>query len=187
MKTNDLPSFPPGRFLLLVTPTSMLNVLFEMVAHMALRGPLYVLDGGNIFQGYGLARTLRRQSGCDPVLSEEALQRVLLSRVFTCYQMEAMLNGETLAPHPLLALDLLSTFCDQSVRAAERRRLLHICIQRLNHLSQHVPVAVWVRQRSAVPPEALAFLEILQNAAGRVWYPERPRVLPVKQLPLLPV
>jgi hypothetical protein len=168
--------------LLFIAPTALSSVLFEMVARLALRGPLYVLDGGNSFQGYPLARSLRRQTAD----VAGAMRQVLLSRAFTCYQVAALLCDEPLAQHPVLVLDFLSTFYDQGVRIAERRRLLHTCLRRLKGLSQRAPVAVWVRQRQVIPAEALDFLEIVQAAAGQVWRPERQPVGEPRQPALLP-
>lgn len=213
MDTNLLPSPVSGRILLLVAPDSLASDLFEMVARLALQSSLYILDGGNTFQGYSLARALHRYTHdiAGP------MQRVMLSRAFTCYQMlalfESLLAGRDFAPHslrptapehglpcplrpaapehglpcPVLVLDFLGIFYDQDVRMPERRRLLRGCIQRLQTLARRTPVAVWVRQRSAVPQEALGFLDIVRNAAGQVWYPPRHAVLPaLKQAALFP-
>lgn len=187
MNTHLLPSPTLGRILLLVSPDPLAGELFAMVAHLALQGPLYVLDGGNTFQGYALARALRRQTS-DIV---EPMQRVLLSRAFTCYQVAAlfdtMLPGQDLRRYPVLVLDFLATFYDQDVRVPERRRLLRGCIRRLEALARRVPVAVWVRQRSVVPQEAISFLEMVQDAAGQTWYPSRRPVPPVlRQAALFP-
>lgn len=166
---NTLPALISGRILLLVTPYSGMEPLLELVARVAVQNPIYVLDGGNTFQGYRLAQIIRRQTAD----YEAALSRVMLSRAFTCYQMAAVLAEGAFEPHPLLVLDFLATFYDQSVRAAERRRLLRVCITHLKRLSRKAPIAIWVRQRSAVPEEALEFLNILEAAAGQVWMPER--------------
>lgn len=182
MKTQLIPSPTCGQILLLITPDSLTRVLFEMVARLALRGPLYVLDGGNTFQGYPLARALRRQTAD----IAGVMQQVLLSRAFTCYQMAALLGEEPLAPHPVLVLDFLATFYDQGVRIAERRRLLLTCLQQLKRLSQNAPVAVWVRQRGVIPQEALGLLEIVQASADQVWRPERLPAVSLSQPALLP-
>lgn len=177
----SLPAPASGHILLLVSPSATLPALFEMVARLAQHGELFVLDGGNIFQGYGLAAALRRQHAD----VAQCLQHVMLSRTFTCYQVAALLEEDQLAGKPVLALDFLSTFYDQDIRIAERRRLLLHCIRRLQMLARTMPVAVWVRQRSVVPEESLAFLEILQRAAGRVWYPPRAPALPGVRQPAL--
>jgi hypothetical protein len=177
MNTPTLPSPVFGQVLLLVAPDTMLESLFEMVARLALQGPLYVLDAGNSFQGYPLARALRRQ-GADIAAP---LQQTLLARVFTCYQLAALLEESAFKPQPILLLDFLSTFYDQGVRLADRKRLLHGCLRQLQAISRRAPVVVWVRQRAAIPKEALGFLETVQRAAGQVWSPPRRPVLPVMQ------
>jgi hypothetical protein len=166
MNTN-LPIPFSGRILLLVTPAAGIEPVFEMVARLVERSPLYILDGGNIFQGYQLARILRRRTPDYAAL----LAQVLLSRVFTCYQMAALLSESTFVGQPVLMLDFLATFYDQNVRLADRRRLLRLCLAQLKRLSQQAPVAVWVRQRSLVPEEALDFLDEVQAAAGHIWAP----------------
>lgn len=181
MNTPSLPSPVSGRILLLVSPASTLPDLFDLVARLALQGSVCVFDGGNTFQGYLLARSLRRQVP-DPTAP---LQRVLLSRVFTCYQMAALLDSESFPAHPILLLDFLATFYDQSVRVAERRRLLRGCLRRLREISRRTPVAIWVQQRQVIPEEALSFLDLVQSAAGQVWYPPRRPALPVAQQPAL--
>lgn len=178
MDTPLLPSPTPGRILLVTAPITALEPLFEMAARLALQGPLFVVDGGNTFQGYPLARALRRRVD-DPT---PILARITLSRVFTCYQMEALLCGASLAApeagsRPILVLDLLATFYDQGVRIADRRRLLALCLQRLCALSRSAPVIVWARQRSVIPAEAVNFLDAVRAAvhaaAGQVWAPHQ--------------
>jgi hypothetical protein len=62
MKTNMIPYPVSGRILLLVSPVSTLNTLFDLIARLALQNNLYILDGGNAFQGYTLASALRRRT-----------------------------------------------------------------------------------------------------------------------------
>ncbi len=187
---NRLPAPNQGQILLLIAPDVESEHLFELIARLSLHGPLFVLDGGNTFQGYRLASLLRHRT---PDF-QEALKRITLSRVFTCYQMAALLSGET-APAtgalahegmPLLALDLLATFYDQGVRIADRRRLLKACLARLSCLSRRAPVAVWVRQRDLVPPEGLEFLDLVVAASGQLWVPQKNSLPRWKQGGLLP-
>jgi hypothetical protein len=170
METKTLPPPACGQMLLVVTPAASLGTLFEMAARMALAGPLIVFDGGNCFQGYGLARSLRRQLDDSEAL-DRALHNVLLSRVFTCYQMETLLSEGDFESAPILVLDFLATFYDQGVRVADRRRLLELCLGRLQAISKRAPVAVWVRQRPVIPQEGLSFLDQVRAAAGQVFSP----------------
>ena len=61
--------------------------MLELAARLALTGELRVLDGGNRFNVYPVARIIRRYS---PELTA-ALARIRLARAFTCYQAAAML------------------------------------------------------------------------------------------------
>ncbi len=117
--------------------------MLELAARLALSGELRVLDGGNRFNVYPVARTIRRYS---PELTA-ALARIRLARAFTCYQAAAMLAEMPAEPRPLLVIDLLATFYDESVNLNESRRLLAGCIPHLQRLSRCAPVVV-----SAKPP-----------------------------------
>lgn len=170
----------------MVAPSATLATLFDRLAQLALQGPVNVVDAGNVFQGYTLSRALCRYS--NPQLAQSALQRVMLSRVFTCYQMRTLLIGENLTGHPLLVLDFLSTFYDQSVHSKERRRLLQACIQRLQVISQCTLVAIWVQQRTVIPEDSLPFIQMLVDATGgNTWHAAPLPVASPKQLTLFPV
>jgi hypothetical protein len=108
----------------------------------------------------------------------------MLSRVFTCYQMSALLSEEDFGPAPVLVFDFLATFYDQNVRVADRKRLLSGCLAHLAQLSRRAPVVLWVKQRSAIPQEALAFLDVVRAAAGQVWSPAPARAVRWRQADL---
>ncbi len=69
-----------------------------------------VIDGGNRFDAYALSRELRQRT----VEVYAALNQVILSRVFTCYQMTATLSQLPLDGTPVVILDLLGTFLDEA-------------------------------------------------------------------------
>ena len=64
-------------------------IQFEgLIAELALRGPVTVLDGGNCFPAYRIAQFIRSKS-----LQVEAIsRRIFMQRAFTCYQMEAVIT-----------------------------------------------------------------------------------------------
>jgi len=96
--------------------------MLELAARLAALGSLRVLDGGNQFNPLPVARTLRSLT----LQLEPALAGIRISRAFTCYQALALLEQETLPNRPVLVLDLLSTFYDESVPLSEARRLLGV-------------------------------------------------------------
>jgi hypothetical protein len=78
-----------------------------------------------------------------PRTLKQALARIYLARAFTCYQMLTLLSETPAIPRqPTLALDLLATFYDESVRATDALHLLENCLADLRRLSAHAPVVV---------------------------------------------
>jgi hypothetical protein len=142
-------------------------IMLDLIARLACRGPLRLLDGGNCFDVYrcnqAIARVLQGQKG----QLSDVLERIQLARAFTCYQMVALLKQTSARPVPTLVLDLLSTFYDESVPAVESRRLLQTCIAQLQRLNNRAPVAISVRP--GLPGSRPEELEALQSAASQVW------------------
>ena len=182
-----IPAPDAGQILLVITPYVGGQSVFELVARLALQGELEVVDGGNTFNAYHVVHTLCRQTQA----YAQAMARIRLSRVFTCYQMATLLaelEGQPRSGAPLLALDFLSTFADQNVAAAERRRLLKACLGRLRRLASGGPVGLWVRARTVAPEEMDEFIRLVTQAAGRVWRldhlppagPQQPGLFPVE-------
>jgi hypothetical protein len=87
---NTLPDPTSGRLLLVLAPHAAAEAMLALTAHLARRGPLRVLDGGNRFNVYRVARFLRPQSGAD---LSGALERIQVARAFTCYQMLGLLQA----------------------------------------------------------------------------------------------
>lgn len=143
----------------LVAPLAARDAMLDLAAKLSLAGPLRVLDGGNLFNAYRVARAVRRQTA----LLEDALNGIRLSRAFTCYQMLALLAETPPGATPVLVLDLLCTFYDESVPLAETRRLLDLALSHLRRLAQHAPVVVSTRPPAQSGRERLALLDRLQE------------------------
>jgi hypothetical protein len=172
--------------------------MLELAARLACRGPVSVLDGGDRFQAHMVARSIRRYLPSGAGLTA-ALERTLLARAFTCYQMLTLLDeypdvpgrpsteealpapgpeAEALPPAcpllpPTLVLDLLATFYDENVSLIESRRLLELCIKHLNRLAARAPLAVSIR-----PPrprsDRLVLVERLEAETPQVYRLEPP-------------
>lgn len=166
----------PDLHLLLVPRPLRRGILTALTVRLALAGPLRVLDGGNGFDAYRLARELRRQT----LQWRAALERLTIARAFTCYQVVALLAGTADASHPALALDLLATFYDESVPLDERRRLLGESLTHLRRLSRQAPVIASAelppclqgRGAGATIPqgsEGDGLLAMLLDATDQVW------------------
>ncbi len=153
--------------------------LMSMLAVLAQRGRVLVVDGGNCFDAYALARALRQRT---PQV-QAALNSVLLSRAFTCYQTVAMLADLPVDGTPVIVLDMLSTFLDENVRFAKRLRLLEESLNLLRSISQGAPVAVWARTRSSLNDENQQLLAPLLESAQDIWELQAPEI-PTHQLRL---
>jgi hypothetical protein len=165
----ELTDIRPGRWALLVLARGMHKPLLSNLFRLAERGPLTVLDGGNRFNAYLVARGAHGRT--------ELLERITVSRAFTCYQMLTLLETTHSLPIPILALDLLNTFYDESVRVNERRRLLESCIAHLDRLGRLAGGAVTVHPPAVPSPAAIEFVQMLQSHAADIWLP--PPALPV--------
>jgi len=167
-----------NRLMVLTAPHAASKLMLELAARLSITGELRVLDGGNRFNVYPVARAARRHTHDLSV----ALARIRLARAFTCYQMLAMLAETPADGLPVLVIDLLATFYDDNVRLEESQRLLGQCIPHLQRLSQNAPVVVSAKPPAPLCAEKGVLAEALQAASGAVWQLEP---LPAPKIPTL--
>jgi hypothetical protein len=184
-----LPLLEPqtGGWLLLVGPSRLLNTgLLQAIARLPalerqaqvspseppgeMPAGVRVLDGGNRFNAYTVARIARGRP--------EVLNRITVSRAFTCHQVLALLESTAAGPAPFVVLDLLRTFYDESVPAGERKRLLRACMAQLERLEQAAGGLVSVHPPAIASPGAVELLRLLQQAAQSTYFVQNPPALP---------
>jgi len=140
--------------------------LLDLAARLALHGQVYLLDCGNRSNMYHVARALRPLTR-DPA---SALKNIHLSRAFTCYQAFALLGKVQLYTGiPVLVLDFLSTFLDESVHAEECAFLFEKTLKRVLRVSQFVPVVVSVKPLLSISAERAGLLTQLKEQAVHFW------------------
>lgn len=145
------------------TPTHQLLGMFTWLAS---RGATpIVFDGGNRFDGYFVARMARRMAP----QPEIALGRLRLSRAFTCYQLAQLIEEAEASLSPVLILDLLNTFYDESIPLRDVERLLTQVISHLKRLAAVGPVIVGAREPKSMVQDRWKLLEQLQIAADVTW------------------
>lgn len=156
--------------------------LLELSAHLALRGPLLLLDCGNRANPLPLARHLRRLTP-DPL---RAMGNIQVARAFTCFQVKALLEQVAFFPaqQPLMILELLATFYDESVSYAEGHRLLEQSLHCVRHVCRAAPVLISARHPPADFPERGVFVDMLCSIADQYWLEEKPAPRPPAQPPL---
>ena len=145
---NVLLDLVPPQLAILIVPSRATSLLLDLAAELAARGPLLVLDGGNRFNAYPVARRLSDST---------ALERLQVARAFTCFQMQALLETTGTEGPALLVLDPLATFNDENVPASERQYTFRRCVAELARLSRRRPVGIGLLNR----PDPLGLVEYL--------------------------
>ncbi|MBI9043951.1 MAG: hypothetical protein JEZ06_05675 [Anaerolineaceae bacterium] len=151
------------QLLFILDPHAAREQILKLTAHLAMQSEVTVLDGGNQFNAYTVAKSIRRRSR----QLYEAMERINISRAFSCYQMVTMLKRVKPAGTPIVVLDLMATFYDENIALEESKRLLRTAGECLQSLSE-VPVVVGLR-----PPrhshDRLELLEIIQSYDAMFW------------------
>ncbi|MEP0807252.1 MAG: hypothetical protein HRF47_17355 [Chloroflexota bacterium] len=161
-----LPVLQTGRLIALFAPHAAREESMALIAELALRGAVTVLDGGNRFMPYRVAQLLRRKTLDIASVSKH----VVLRRAFTCYEMNSLLADTPAFPQPYVILDLLHTFYDDHVPIREADRLLKSCLGQIHRLRLSAPVVVTLAPSLA---EGRAFLiEQVCASADEVFTPE---------------
>jgi hypothetical protein len=134
-----LPSLKNSSLVVSLVPhTRQVTIIPDLIAELALHGPVTVLDGGNCFPAYRIAQLIRRKS-----LQVDAIsKRIFVRRAFTCYQVVNLLESTPALAQPHVILNLLSTFQDDQVRPDEASRLLALCLTHIERLRLYAPVAI---------------------------------------------
>ena len=154
----------PGLFLL-IGPRNPNRRLLAAAVRLAYAGqPVRVIDGCNSFDGYFAARLARRLSP-EPA---RLLNRITLSRAFTCFQLAQRISQGGGAG-PLIVLGMLETFYDESVPLAEVKRLLAESLRGLRRWARSAPVIVGAGEPQGPQVERRRLLDLLRGAADRVY------------------
>jgi len=158
---------PRNQLVVLAVPRYRVRDIFALMVDVALTGSVRVVDGGNLFNVLTLNRAIRRKTE----RMEEVLGRTYISRAFTCYQMEAMLQSVGEYHCPVFVLDLLYTFYDESVDDAQSRRLLAGALGHLRQVSAVSPVLVGLFPPAKIDKRPF-LMDMVLDAANAAWQPE---------------
>ncbi len=122
-----LPSPTTAQGLVVLTgPDACLTVGLLLALQVEIeRRPLLVIDGANAFDPY-LISTIARRIGLAP---GRLLRQIRISRVFTCYQLEALLDErlprvrERFDPYALFLSGPLEALLDEEIHTGEAARV----------------------------------------------------------------
>jgi len=134
-------------------------------------------------EGHPEGGTPEEHPGRDPY---DILDRMHLSRAFTCFQLAELIENAPAGPEPLFVLDLLATFYDESVPLRDSERLLATTLTHLRRLAAVGPVIVGGREPQTLVKERWLLLDQLQAAADAAWMLRLPAPQPSLQPRLFP-
>jgi len=116
-----------GYLIVMVSPRQMKFLALSLIARLGETGSVRVLDAGNCFDAYFLARKVRGVP--------DVLKRISIARAFTCHQVLSLLESTPADETPFVVLDLLRTFYDEAISLGERRRVLGQCVAQLSRMA----------------------------------------------------
>jgi len=177
--TRTLTPPNPPRLLLVETFGRPSAGLTDLFAQLALRGPFYAIAGGEWLPTYTLVQALRRHT---PNV-RQVLERVRLSRPFTCYQVLDLLTDIRPERDPILLLDFLHHFHNSDVQLDVRLRILDQCCRRLERLSLARTLLVFVQ--SLDTDEYRTFYPLVARSADEILQAAEPDPHPILQPALM--
>ncbi len=144
----------PGKVNLLYGPKPVFHISHGVAGEYLLkRQGVAVIDGANRFSPHAIA-TIARRHRVDP---ETMLERIVISRAFTCYQMESAVSDRApafLAQHDcslLLVFGPLDLFYDEQAPMRDVHRGLQHMLNTLNVLKEQGIAVLVTSQRIPAP------------------------------------
>jgi hypothetical protein len=148
--------------------------MHTLIVQLALTGPVKLLIGGNRYNHYGVNYAI---AAATPDYERILDEHITLSRAETCYQMVELLIQTETDKTPVLVMDLLTTFYDESAPDREVNHLLFEAILQLRRFSQQAAVVVSAHPRDNRP----RLLKVLEKAVDRVEHSPAQPPLPTRQ------
>jgi hypothetical protein len=163
----------PGKIFLLYGERPIFQLSLQMAAHaMVQENPIAVVDGCNRFDVHALSQFARTRK-IDP---NKFLNRIFISRGFTCYQMEQAIAHKlpaflaTLRSSTALVFGLLDTFYDEQASLHEVRQILQRLLGSFQEMkSKGVSLLLVCLERTVAPKERNQLFGTLKNGMDRVY------------------
>lgn len=163
---------PPGKLYLLYGDPVIFRFALALASHaLARHAAIAVVDGCNRFDAHSIAR-FAREHGCSP---DDFLKHIFISRGFTCYQMEAVMNDRLLpflqriGGTTAIIFGLLDTLYDEQASLPEVRNILRRMLVRLHDMkSMGISVLLASRKWNVPDPGRNALFATLQSGMDAV-------------------
>ncbi|MGB8214104.1 MAG: hypothetical protein WCE68_11145 [Anaerolineales bacterium] len=153
MKTTSEPLPDLSGWALLVGPKSLNASMLDLIAKLDQDGPVLVLDCGGRFD---------LQASAQP---GQAHQTILVGPR-NCGEVLAFLEAHTVLTIPLVILDMLRPFYDESIPAEQRKATLEACLRHLKRLEAEGWISVSIYPPATPSPCALQLMVMAAEAAA---------------------
>jgi hypothetical protein len=173
----QFPALTGGQLVVLCGGTALIAATHRLVVALLERGPVHLLDAGVRLQPYLLTRLIRQHT----VGVADWLARLHLQRAFTAHQVAAALEALPTTAVPLVVLDLLASFYDDTLPLPQAQVLLQRSLTQCERLRQGAPLVL-----TLTPPPHPArrpLLDAVCRRATALFLDPEPTPLPT-QLPL---
>ena len=147
---------------LILTRDSARRSKTDLIAHLILRGPLFVVSGDEWLPSFILPHILREYT----TEIKTILGRLYTVRTSTCYRLLDSLAGIPLKGEPVLVLDVLHNFYDSDTPLRVRLFKLRECCRELKRLAFYRPVIVMTQERESEEYEK--FIPALCSIAEKI-------------------
>jgi len=164
---------PPGKLCLLYGDPLIFRMSLTIASQaLACNMPIAVVDGCNRFDPHAIAQFARRRNIAPAVL----LNRIFVSRGFTCYQMEAAITNRLLpmlrriGSRAAVIFGLLDTFYDEQAPFREVNHMLDRIVDVLRTMkSQGISVLLVCREWNILPDERNELFATLKLSVDHVY------------------
>ncbi len=164
---------PPGKVYLLYGDDRVFPLSLTMAAHaMATGSSVAVVDGCNQFNVHLISRFARERR----INPKKLLDRIFISRGFTCYQMEQAVTNRlpaflgTINASTAMIFGLLDTFFDEQASLREVRQILQRVLVSLHAMKMNgVSVLVVCHAYKVLPEERNRLFATLKTGMDRVY------------------
>jgi hypothetical protein len=164
---------PPGKVYLLYGDNLIFQLSLRMAAHAMAKGePIAVVDGCNQFNVHLLSR-FARERRLDP---NEFLNRIFISRGFTCYQMEQAIANrlpsflKAIHSNTAMIFGLLDTFYDEQAPFREVQHILKRLLLVLQAMkAEGTSVLLTCTEWNVLPKERNQLFTTLKGGMDRVY------------------
>jgi|SRR3990172_4450984 hypothetical protein len=138
------------------------DAIQEFINRLGMRGAVQVIVGGNRISFDHLPLILGEKIGN----VYEIMDRILVSRAETCYQMQDVLKALESSQMPIVITDMLESFYEEDLTSKEVTLLLKKCIMHIHRLSETAPVVI-----SAMgDPSRPNLLELIERNSDERFY-----------------